>query len=180
MLRFFWSGKLFSPSWNKALFESCFIFFFIIIGTITVVPSPPPWSTSAQPLSSLPSGRHHTIVCDYGLCRYVLWLISSPPFLQPHPPSPLWSSSYIHLHLFSHSIIHSYILSLNNNILSTYTAPGIELGWKKKKNLSSWAHQNYRWGQAFIRLLSPTAKNEEDYCLIHLDISSVTMKLKLL
>ena len=36
-----------------------------------------PFAASTQP-TPLPSGHHHTVVCVYGSCIYILWLIPSP------------------------------------------------------------------------------------------------------
>ena len=64
-------------------------FFIFIVDTIIDVPSPP---THLLPtLTPLPTGRHHTVVCVYGCCKDVLWLIPSPSFIQS--PSPLPSDS---------------------------------------------------------------------------------------
>ena len=45
------------------------------------------------PTPPFPSSHHHTVVCAYGLCIYVLWLIPSTSFFQFHSPLPLWQLS---------------------------------------------------------------------------------------
>ena len=53
-----------------------------IVDTITDGPIFPPFLTSTQSLSPrLPSGHHHTIVCVYGLCIYVILKMNLFPAL---------------------------------------------------------------------------------------------------
>ena len=74
-----------------------YLFNFIFIDTITDVPIPlPALPSSTQPLSPSSSGHHHTIVCVYGLCMYVLWLIPSPFIQFPLPSDSCQSVPCVH------------------------------------------------------------------------------------
>ena len=65
------------------------LFFFNIIWidyTVTLCPHFSPFAHLHPAFAPLPPGHHHTVVCVYGLCLYVLWLIPSPSFIQLPPP----------------------------------------------------------------------------------------------
>ena len=76
------------PFRKKCIFSN----FILIVDTTTdvcistLLCPPPPSPCSPFPL---PGHRHcgHTVVCVYGLCMYVLWLIPSPSFIQPLSPT---------------------------------------------------------------------------------------------
>ena len=68
-------------------FPHPFLNFIFLLLTLLQM-SPPLLLCSPHPDSTpLPSGHHHTVVCVYGLCTYVLWLIPSPSFVQSPIPS---------------------------------------------------------------------------------------------
>ena len=67
------------------------IFFLFIVDTITDFLISYPFAHLHPGLTppSLPSGHHHTVVCIYWLCVYVLWLIPSASFIQSTIPLSL-------------------------------------------------------------------------------------------
>ena len=74
--------------WTKDLFQTLFLLFTLLPMSLFS-----PFVHLHTAFTILPFGHHHTLVCVYWSCIYVLWLISSPSFIQPFSIPPLWQLS---------------------------------------------------------------------------------------
>ena len=102
----------------------------------------PPFPHLCLPPHPLPSGHHHTIVCVYGSCIYVLWLIPSPSFIQSSPPpSPLTAVSLFYINMGSQnlSVPQNHLQGLLKQRLPDTTPrvpESVGLGWGPRIGIS--------------------------------------------
>ena len=94
-----------------------FVTLFLLLTLLQMYLSSPCFAYLHPAPGLLPSGHHHTVVCVYVFCMYLLWLIPSPSFIQSPHPLPLWQLSVCSMHpCLCFYVVHQFILFMSSTL----------------------------------------------------------------